>query len=429
MTLAARLLLAASIAAVGSLAAVSRAQTPSAEARGAPLRLDPEVVRSRAVERSPEVLSARVAQAQARHVRASAQRVLSFPPRVEVDLARRSYPGGAGADLAASLWQDFPLGGYGSAREAAAEARVSLRNAELELARRDALRRAMQAWIDARLGRDLLATRHQSELAAEQLVQIAQTRVSGGKDSPIDLALARSVLGAARAAVLDAEGRIVEADASLRYALGLDPSQPVDVVGDLRVSDDRPIDEAATIAAAQGAHPWIAIAELQAVSADRHAEVVASVGRPMLGVGLSYAREATGDRIFGGAVSIPIPVANPQSFEVAAAHADAAELRARVQEIRSRLAAEVRLAIHERDHAREVRDALFQGAVLPGRDALQALVARYGAGAVDLATVVAARRELFHAEESWMEAAADVHRADLRLEHAVGGPLPRRSAP
>jgi len=146
-------------------------------------------------------------------------------------------------------------------------------------------------------------------------------------------------------------------------------------------------------------------------------------------VGLSYAREATGDRIFGAAVSIPMPLANPQSFDAAAAHADAAELRARVQEVRAQLAAEVRLAIHEREHAREVRDASFQGAVVPGRDALLALAARYGAGAVDLATVVAARRELFHAEELWMEAAADVHRADVRLEHAVGGTLPRRSAP
>jgi hypothetical protein len=33
------------------------------------------------------------------------------------------------------------------------------------------------------------------------------------------------------------------------------------------------------------------------------------------------------------------------------------------------------------------------------------------------------------AEQGFWEAAADVLRADFRLEHALGGPLPRREVP
>jgi len=370
-----------------------------------------------------------VAQDEARAVRSGTRRILSLPPRVEVSVARRTYPGGQGADVGASLWQDLPLGGHAAARSGSADARVQLAEHESELARRAAIRRALDAWIDARLGREILAMRERGAEAATQLLRIATDRVEAGKDAPLERTLARAVLGAARASVLDAEGRIVEADASLRYALSLDPQARIEVSGDLRASDDRPIDEQRVIEAAEKQHPLVSIARGHADVLERNAEVAASNGRPVLGLGLTYAREATGDQIVGGAVSVPLPLVNPQSFEAATARADAAAVRMRTADVQLEVAREARLAIHEREHAREVRDALLVGAVEPGREALRELVARYESGAVALATVIAARRDLLAAEEAWMEAAADVHRADVRLEYAVGADLPRRSKP
>jgi len=93
------------------------------------------------------------------------------------------------------------------------------------------------------------------------------------------------------------------------------------------------------------------------------------------------------------------------------------------------MAREVRQAVHERHHAREVRETLLKGAVEPGRQAMKEVTRRYEAGAVDLSIVLSARRELLSAEEGFWAAAADVQRADFRLEHALGGSLPRKDVP
>ena len=420
--------------AVTGIGVAARAQEgPGHEGHGhhaegaAAVVLDVPTVRHRAENVGPGVQAARVARAEADRTRSAVSVPLTHPPRVGVDIAHRSYPGGRGMDITGSVWQDFSLGGYGSARQDYAAALAGRSTANAELARRDAIARAMNAWVEARYGRDLLVVRKESLAAAEQLLKMAEARVRAGTAPPAEIALARSVVGSARALVLAAEGMIIEADGELRYAVALPPDQQLEPVGSLVNTDDRDVDEAKTIALAQANHPMVLVARAQAEASDRSADVFAAAGKPFIGVGLSYTREAAGDRILGAAVSIPLPFVNPNVLESSTLRGEAAVGRVHVRDLQAQVAREVRQAVHERYHAREVREELRVGALVPGREALREITRRYEAGAVELANMLAARREVLLAEEAYLASAADVQRADVRLEHAVGGPVPRKA--
>jgi outer membrane protein TolC len=397
--------------------------------------LDLNTVRSRAESFGPGVAPSRVGVAQADQAKNAVDVPLALPPRLQVDVARRSYPGalgaggGAGVDVTASLWQDLSLGGYGSARVAYADSLRDQARFQADLARRDAVLRAMNAWVDARYARDLLDLRKQAEEVAKELLRIAEARVRAGTAPPSELALAQSVLGSTQAAVLQAEGLVVVADGELRYSLNLSADSELEPQGDLSKTDDRDIDEPRSIQLAQEQHPLVQLARIHVAVAQKQADVSVAYGRPFLGVGVSYSREASGDRIIGGGVSIPLPIVSPTVLDSAIARGNAAVGQARVADVQAQMAREVRQAIHERHHAREVRETLLNGAVEPGRRAMKEAARRYEAGAVELAFVLAARRELLSAEQGFWEAAADVLRADFRLEHALGGPLPRREVP
>lgn len=394
--------------------------------------LDLPTVRQRSVSVGPGVIPARVAQSEASRLRNAVDLSISHPPRIGIELGRRhvSAPSVSnGVDVTASLWQDLSLGGYGSARRSYADAVADRAKAHAEMVRREALSRSLNAWVDARYGRELLKLRQESSTAAEELLRIAELRVKAGTAPPAEASLARAVVGAAHAAVLAAEGTVIDADAELRYSLALSPDAALNPVGELTATDDREIDEPGSIELAQRNHPSVHQAKASAQTAEQYAEVFAAAGRPFLGVGLSYTREATGDRIIGGAVSIPLPLVNPNVLESSSMRAEAAVGRATVTDVQASVAREVRQAIHERHHARQVREELGTQAVVPGRQAVRELTRRYEAGAIELSTVLAARREILLAEEGFLAAAADVNRADIRLEHAVGGPVPRKSSP
>ncbi|MHB9005215.1 MAG: TolC family protein, partial [Coriobacteriia bacterium] len=328
-------------------------------------------VLQRASERGPGILVAKSGKAGAARTREAASSILSFPPRLQVDVARHSYPGGAGMDVTAALWQDLSLGGLGSARRDFATAETNVREVELALARRQAVHAAMLAWIDAWHWRALVKLRIKSVSLAQQMYEVTEARVRAGSVPPVELSLAASVLGGARASLIDAHGRVVEADARLRHSVGLPPDRPLEIVGDLERSDDRAIDERSHIEQVERAHPLVKLAQAHAQQADSRAELEASRGRAVLGVGVSYARETTGDRILGAMVSVPLPIVNPMALEASTARGEAGMARMRVQEIAYALANEIRVAVHEREHARELRSALRTGALGPGRDALR----------------------------------------------------------
>ncbi len=348
--------------------------------------------------------------------------VTSLPHAPTVALSA-GYRAGAltpGVELGVTVLQDLSTHGLGGARSDAASALVRVVETDSERARLEAAARAANAHLGALEVSEVLRLRTEALAQAEAILTATRARVQAGVGLPFELAMAQGDVGSARASMLDAEGARVEAIAELRFALGLDADAPVDATGDLYASDERPVDEPAAIRAAEARHPSIAFAIARAAQARHEVRLTTAMLAPSIGVGASYVREGTGDHVVTGILSVPLPIVSPGAFEAARQRASEATAAALVARVRAEVTRDVRLALHDREHWREVRDALRAQALQPMREALRLARVQYDVGTHDVSFVLLARQRLVTTEEQLAHVAAEVQRADIRLGRATG---------
>jgi outer membrane protein TolC len=263
--------------------------------------------------------------------------------------------------------------------------------------------------------------RSESLREAQTLDALAEAKLVSGAETAGERAAARSLLGAARAALLEAEGRKFAAGAELAFQSGssaeqLEAEGPLDADGPA-ISEREALDAVAH-------HPRLAHLEAEANALVRSVEQVRAEGGPILALGPSVTREASGDIILQGHVSVPLPFVNKNEFEAADRARLALVARANVARERQRLRVDVRVALHERSHARLLRDALTRDAVGPARAALDEATLRYREGKAQLGEVLMARRALIEVEERRIEASGAARLAGLRLLAVLGRLLP-----
>jgi cobalt-zinc-cadmium efflux system outer membrane protein len=355
-----------------------------------------------------------------------------FPllPRATLAVGERRGPSGAGVEVSVGVLQDFSLGGLGAARRETATALARLTEADVARARLDAAGRAALAWIAVVEADRLFALRREGLAQADALLRVVRARVTTGVSDPLDLALAEGEMGAARASALDAEGMRFEAGMELAFATGQAPGTPIEAEAEAEggLGDPGAIglenEGEAGIARAAGAHPMVHVAEARREVAEREGRLAAAILSPTLGLGASFVREGTGDRVWSGIVSIPLPFAHPGAFDAARGRAAEAAARAHADATRAEVEQALRLAEHDREHMREVHDALTAGALTPMREGVRLVSAQLTAGTTDVTHVLVARQRLRTVEEQVTRALAEVWRADLRWRRARGTLLP-----
>lgn len=376
-----------------------------------------------------EVAVARAPKAAAGEARRAAAAVVPTVPRATFMVGERRTPAVSGVELGVQVMADIPLGGLGGARRGAADALGRVVDADVDRARLEAAARAANAWIGLAEAERVLSLRQRSLDHAGAILRTVAARVTGGVADPLDLSLARGDEAAARAAALDAEGMRFEASMELAFALGLAAGTRVEAAGGLDDAPGGAVDEAALIRRADRDHPLVKLAEARQVSAQREADLVSANGIPSIGVGAAYTREGGGDHLWTGIVSVPLPLSRPWAFEAARQRAAAETAGAHVSLVRAELGREIRAALHEREHTREVHDALTAGALPPMREALRLAEAQLAAGAIDVTRVLLARQRLLATEELVARSLSDVRRADVRLMRAAGTLIPNEVTP
>jgi cobalt-zinc-cadmium efflux system outer membrane protein len=401
-----------------------------AQPKEAPLVLTREQAASLGASQGPGVAVERAPRAAALRAGEVANPIFMIPPRVTVAAGRRAGSMGAGSygtgfELSVTAIEEVPLRAIGRERGRTADglkrvAETSARSMEL-----DAGTRAALAWATVLETKHTLELRHSSLRDADELLRLAQARVTSGVALPIELASARGERGAAAAGELDAEGLLTESLFELRYATGVRADAPVDVDGDLeRIVNDEP-DVEALLRVAAASHPAIHVATARADLAAQEAHLAFAVRAPTIGLGASYLHEGTGNEVWSGILVAPLPFGDFGDFDRARQDVLAARVHAEVDVVRSRLERDVRMAMHERHHARETYVALVTGAREPLREAVRLARVQYEAGPGDLSSVLLARQRLLLAEEQVTRAAANVQRADIRLAQASGTLLGR----
>ncbi len=399
--------------------------TGYAKAGARAVQISLQLAIERGSKRSPELAPSRAATRASKRSQRASEQALSSPPRLELAAGPR-LGADRGLDASVGLWQDIPLAGIGASRQRAAQAMALAARFQLQDAELQAALAAGLAWVDARAARELLSIRLKGQRAAEQVAQFTAARLAEGAATAGEMALARSLVGSAKAQVLDAEGRLFSAHVELAYCLGMDEERALDAVGRLD-QDGVKISEARAFASLKRS-PRLRQLAAEAQVARAAAEQSRAEGSPQLSVGPSLTREGTGDWIVLGRVSFPLPVVNPKALETAEHLRAAAVANARWGRMSRRLKRALHLLFHEREHARITRDALATGAVEPARVAHREALSKYSSGKSNLGDVHVAQRNLLDAEERWLLAAADARASELRLL-AVTGDLRRPLVP
>ena len=356
-----------SISCVACLA-ISIAWAAPSWAKDAPEPLDLAHAIARGGERGPGVAVASAPRGAVVAAQDASRTFFTLPPRLSVQAGPRFYGGGAGVELGATLMHDVPLRAVGTARAGVADALVGATEANVARARLDAMLRAGFAWVAVREAVEILALRNAAQDDAKELLRVVRARGTAGTVTPADVASAEAEASLAAAASLDGEGALVEAASELRFALAQVAGEEFLVVGDLAATDDTPSDEVHALDAALEHNPSVAAARLRALTFERDAALALALYAPTFSFGASVVREGNGENVVQGIVAFPFPFARAGAFEGARARAQAdAEMETAELE-RAQVSRDVTLALHERQHTRDVRTVL-QAALTPLREA------------------------------------------------------------
>jgi outer membrane protein TolC len=369
-----------------------------------------------AEQRAPELQEPIAERKAAPAVRAAAERLLHRPPRAVMSVGPRRLSGGAqlGFDVTAGIYQEFSLGGYGRHLDSYASAVERRANANYASTQRDARVLAGLAWVDARAARETLLIRREALAGAKETLRVAEARSQVGKSSPAEAALARALMGSVEASVLASLGDITVADAQLRYLCGIELHQPLELSGALN-TEAHVIDEFGIRQHVLAQAPELTKVRAEANAFEQAAQLGRAASRPHIELGPSVSHEGTGDWIFLGNVSLPLPGVDPFAAENAHRRLEAQMAHARVTVAEQSTLKEVEIALHEREHALSLRESLRWGTIEPSMQAVREYQLQYEVGRIDLTTLLAARRELLNAQERWALAAADVRRAEVKL--------------
>ena len=398
----------------------SAAQAPPHTAHDPPAAalIDRRVALTRAAAAGPGVATALAPRASAAQAEEMAGPFLRAPA-LTVFAGYRARAPVVGPELSVNLTQDVALRGLGDARrQAAAQLREAV-HADVQQARLGAALRGVLAWASALEAKDVLRLRTLALAQAEAVAASTKARVASGVGQPRELALASGEVGTAHALVLEAEGTLFERLVALRHALGMAESDAVDVSGDLYASDDRAVDAKSALASVSE-HPAMRTARARTELVAREGLLTRAQHGPTAMVGGSYAREATGEQIVGAIVGFPLAIVDPSRFEQARLRASEDGLRAHEARTLAELRRDVNLALHDREHWREVKEALRSRAIEPLREALRLAKKEYEVGTQDVAMVLLARQKVVGAEEQMARAAGAVVRSDAQLAYLTG---------
>lgn len=370
-------------------------------------------------ERAPLVVAARARIEEARGRLTGASVFLRENPSLTAGAAARVHEDGVVPDAKVELSQAFEIPGRRSARMEAASASVEQLEAEAMDVERSALRDAASAFLKALHARDRTRVTDENVSDLDAMVALTERRFAAGEVSILDVNFARGATARARASRRIARALEAAALGELRAVLGLPVDETLAVEGVLldgvvtQPLDGqallRLVDERADLRALRAA---IATAEAEGRLADLQAW-------PDVGLGASYTLD-DGDNVWGGNITVGIPIFNRAQGPRAEARARAEALRRSHDAIRSsaaaRLAASMEVLAQRIAAVEEIR-----ANALPVFEENARLVHQsYAAGEAGLAEVVEVERAAVETRLEHLDFALDAALARVELDFITG---------
>ncbi len=370
---------------------------------------------------APSVRTARARAGEASGALAGAEMTLRNNPVIEVGAGPRIRSGGAGSggasvDFDVTVGQEFDLRGERRARVDVARAEIAWVESSVDEVSRQSLGDVARAFLQARYADERLAIATENAALGAELHDVAVRRLAAGDVGALDVDLAALALARFNVDVETAQADRERALGALRRLLGVESDAVVRLSGALL---DRERYALAELLANVGERADLRALEAEVQAADAQLRLSEVSGRPRVGLTVGYGREEDAHLATAG-VSVSLPVfARGQGLEASAlARAEAARIE--MDAITTATRSEVRTA-----HAvyQRMLDAVegFEREGLPHVERTESLARRgYEAGALQLAELLAIRRELVDARVTYAGLLRDAAIAGVELETQAG---------
>ena len=400
----------------------ANAQSPAASARADTLVLALDDIQRLAIGRSPTLLGVRQETAIARGALRQT-RVLRSNPELAVQSAGGAL-GSAADQLQLTVLQEIEFAGQRGLRIDAARIGLGRTAFDVQDAARLTIAEASAGFYRAVAADRRLEVAAEALALVERLLAAVRIQVREGEISRLEANLAEIEAGRARGRVLSARRAAVSAELELRLLVGLDADTPLRLVADSTaalLTDIDALSGDSLLALALVGRPDLA-ATGEAV---REAETLRALGRreafPNLRIGVGGNRSPNDGSVqFGPAFGLTLPFFNRNQGlgDQRRALGDQAQFARRSALLR----VETDVTVAERAYRAAAEEArVYEFEVLARAHENAALLeTAYGAGKIDLSTLLLLRNQLLDAEFGFWDAWLAQREALVQLDAATG---------
>jgi len=367
-------------------------------------RLTADAVVRCALERSPEVRSARLELDVVAGQRLSAQTILPQRPVLSASAGHRWAENQTAFDWYLTLAQEIEIGGQRGRRLDEVDAVAAAAVRKLSAVEHQVAAEALGAYWRFVAGRQRLALARDATRVSAQLGRLAQERRKEALIAPVD------------------------AEAAIELAVLLEIGNPSDLqTGDDLASGPRTPPPPDLVERALTLRGDLTAAEAERAAAERRVAVLERERVPSVTLSVSLQRDGFSESFFGVGLSLPIPLPSPVvpngDGEIATARARSLQAEAQVAAIRRRVALEVKRAIaNERASAAALRSFSTE-LIERARNDLDALGEALTARRMSIREALLAERSLLELVALHLEARLQYSLALTELWRAAGAPL------
>lgn len=350
--------------------------------------------------------------------------------------------GNAGEDSVSLTYaHTFETFGKRSKRVAVAEKEVALAQAEWEERRRTLTFEVKMHYADAAAEQQKLAVMDRLFGLNRESLRLTDARVQKGDAAPLEAELLRVEFNRNQAQRALTEGRVRSTVLELQQALDRPATDTLAVTSTLlppSLADD--LSHLKELALRQ--RPDLALLRLGEEQAERQTTLAKAETKPNLTVsgqyvhadsafdqfGLTGSRTLTPirdhDDLMGVGLAIPLTTARRNRGNIEASVARQAGLKLRREYLESIIPTQVEAAYRRWRGAKEAAAVLSSGVIEQSEKNLAVIRQAYNLGELRLIDVLNEQRRLLDTELSYIDTQADLFRAYVELEQAVGGSLP-----
>jgi cobalt-zinc-cadmium efflux system outer membrane protein len=338
-----------------SLLGVGRADTQPPRCAASPL--GPAEVVQCALAQSLEVRTEKQALKALSGRRIAAGTLLPSNPTVAVSLAYRR-PQELTAETAeqttffnwyVTLSQEIEIAGQRGARLDVADAAMAAQVRRVSVAQQESVAAMLSAYYNLLAAGEELRLTEELAGVADALSRLAVARAQQALLSPVDADVAQAEASRLGLVRIEARLRTSAARAALAALLGAAPTVPVEVSGDLepdpRVTPEPAGDLDALVQRALTLRGELQAAAMERLMSEHQVRVLRRVRVPNLTLSAFAQRDGLNEQVFGGGVSIPLPLPAPlgpsRHGEIAEALARGAQAETEIERVRRRVQREV----------------------------------------------------------------------------------------